>query len=671
MPYTFRLERVGALRVSEVLRQTNLSDVEFHEDAETPQSDQWPLGLSLLYRKSVSVRRVQVNYSPELLTIEVFTASSMDDFDLAVRLAASVAACTGALIEDDNSPRKMDLDSFLEERDPDWTARMSYQGFAKFLNELIQVSEQRPGFSLVINGVNRPFTVGPRTLAALLDKPESAQAELYARVRRLNYIDEFEPEVFSAAFLSMGITLVSGEEKKVVLMTYPEGCRGLLNREADYIAIFGSDNQHVEIPTDRLIQRLESSLEWLDENYFIAPVLDNQILDSLIDEFKGSSFSYKEIPKISSAPPIDKLRIVLRKESQRTGISRIELEGICSILCVEEDGGVVRGITQEEVALLGRSLDDLFTIASANSARDALSSAGMHISEISFEVSQGQEVRIFGPTSDPFGSTIALNLERVSKFRFVGKHGSLVTLPTASSCYILPLEGSFSLDGVPGFRSFCMNSITGDEKPLVPFIYWYHGNFGYRRLQTIGEREIELPKQLQLLLAGQEAEEEGIGRPIGPIPRSLEGFSDTELHALMIAPVLVFFLVAAADGRVDSKEQASFSSTLTGDLTHQPLFFQEVVSLTLLNLGRCMEIVAAMAREGSLIELAGASFKVGIKAVAARHSRSTADNFKDALIELGEQIAGASGGILGIFGARISKNERAVLNTLRMLFEGI
>jgi hypothetical protein len=138
--------------------------------------------------------------------------------------------------------------------------------------------------------------------------------------------------------------------------------------------------------------------------------------------------------------------------------------------------------------------------------------------------------------------------------------------------------------------------------------------------------------------------------------------SQEVLQHLAKAPALVFLLVAAADGNVDKKEIRQFQEILQ-DPAYQPLFaaMQESKSSVL-------ELLAAIqsSERSPIDELA---ILRGI--LESLIPEDAATLYKVMLLKLAKSIAEASGGFLGVFGSKISKEEKfaiaAIANALGLL----
>ena len=139
-------------------------------------------------------------------------------------------------------------------------------------------------------------------------------------------------------------------------------------------------------------------------------------------------------------------------------------------------------------------------------------------------------------------------------------------------------------------------------------------------------------------------------------------FSDEEYAALKKAPFLIFFLVAASDGKIDQKEATMFFKILSNpELLRNKLLNRIITNV----INEIPATLAAMAQQGLdyIAELHE------LRQIAERRlPPDQAQEFKLSLLLLGKEIASASGGFLG-FGAKISKSEMAALTAIALCLD--
>lgn len=134
-----------------------------------------------------------------------------------------------------------------------------------------------------------------------------------------------------------------------------------------------------------------------------------------------------------------------------------------------------------------------------------------------------------------------------------------------------------------------------------------------------------------------------------------------ELQILAYAPMSVFCMVAAADGNIDKKEIEAFRQELLKGLqTDSEILIRVTVG--------AMEgfeemIMKLLNQEENILEKLMEARVI----LDNRLPPEESDKFKASLIGLGEAVASASGGFLGIFGSKIDKNEKKALSVLSKL----
>ncbi|AJQ95462.1 hypothetical protein [Gynuella sunshinyii] len=136
-------------------------------------------------------------------------------------------------------------------------------------------------------------------------------------------------------------------------------------------------------------------------------------------------------------------------------------------------------------------------------------------------------------------------------------------------------------------------------------------------------------------------------------------FSSDDFETLKQSVFLIFFLVAAADGKVDKKELIAFIKLLSDP---------EKITNTLLNrivtnvINDVPTIISEMAKKKlDYIEELGKLKKI----IDNNLSAEEANSFKISLFLVGREIAEASGGFFG-FGSKISKEEKGALAAIAL-----
>jgi hypothetical protein len=139
-------------------------------------------------------------------------------------------------------------------------------------------------------------------------------------------------------------------------------------------------------------------------------------------------------------------------------------------------------------------------------------------------------------------------------------------------------------------------------------------------------------------------------------------FSQQEFESLKQSPFLIFFLVAAADGKVDKKELIEFVKLLAEpEKFNNPLLNRIITNV----INDIPSAIASMAQQQiDYIDELGKLKTI----IDNKLSSEEANAFKVALLLVGKGIAEASGGFLG-FGSKISKEEKIALAAIALCLE--
>jgi len=138
-------------------------------------------------------------------------------------------------------------------------------------------------------------------------------------------------------------------------------------------------------------------------------------------------------------------------------------------------------------------------------------------------------------------------------------------------------------------------------------------------------------------------------------------FSEEQWRNLVYSPIVVFALVASADGSIDKKEVLSFQQQLIQGLIVDNPLMQQLMIDVIPNLETLMkDVLECRADPKNILEEITA-------AVDAKLSIEDAMQFKLSLLHIGKTIAESSGGILGMFGSKISKEEKQALAALTII----
>ncbi|OUS23722.1 hypothetical protein A9Q99_27180 [Gammaproteobacteria bacterium 45_16_T64] len=136
-----------------------------------------------------------------------------------------------------------------------------------------------------------------------------------------------------------------------------------------------------------------------------------------------------------------------------------------------------------------------------------------------------------------------------------------------------------------------------------------------------------------------------------------ERFTEEEWQSLLYAPLMIFNIVAGADGRIDQKEAQEFKNLLVEGLLSDIELMKLVMNELLQDLeGLTSKVFSGEMDPNDCME----SIR---RAVDVELNEEEALAFKLALLTIGKKIAQASGGFLGM-GSKICLSEKQAMARL-------
>lgn len=204
---------------------------------------------------------------------------------------------------------------------------------------------------------------------------------------------------------------------------------------------------------------------------------------------------------------------------------------------------------------------------------------------------------------------------------------------------------------------------------LIPYRHAKHPDgFAVHRLKLTALEGIEqdlVSGLMQAFVAGLESHEQGAriwrdqyvdqpGVSTGFHGEENTEFTPEEFETLKRSLLLIFFVVAGSDGKVDKREFTTFIKALTDVERFGSALFNRVVTNIIANIPALAAAIVAE-RPDYLAE-----FQRVKDIVDAKLPAEEGLEFKVALLKVGHEIASSSGGFLG-FGSKISKQEKAAL----------
>jgi hypothetical protein len=242
------------------------------EDSVEPESG-WPDGYAYLYIDQLSVRPIETSYENDTFSARVFSNSSPEDYELAIKLVTHIARANQSVIEPEDN-EAMDVERFLEVYDSNWINEHC-QNMLQMLISMYKKERQ----TLTMSGTVRELKAGPRFFDQLLLNPESAFEQFNSRFRLLNYLEEH-------CYVANGIRLRNkAGDRETVISVYGPDVPTALSDSVDSISIrTGDDDYYVSI--DQLADTLGSKAKWLSENVLLAPAMVGDEWQEMTDALK-------------------------------------------------------------------------------------------------------------------------------------------------------------------------------------------------------------------------------------------------------------------------------------------------------------------------------------------------------------------------------------------------
>lgn len=146
-----------------------------------------------------------------------------------------------------------------------------------------------------------------------------------------------------------------------------------------------------------------------------------------------------------------------------------------------------------------------------------------------------------------------------------------------------------------------------------------------------------------------------------------QGDQDNQLGAVLIsAPFAALMMIAGSDGKIDDKElKAAFNAMVAyiksekNDKTVRAIF------------ASCIQESDGVMKQVLDNPIGPLALLVQVRSAMEHHlDRPTQARFIKAIMDVATAAASATGGLLGMFGSKISKDEQQALDLLRALLEG-
>jgi len=195
-----------------------------------------------------------------------------------------------------------------------------------------------------------------------------------------------------------------------------------------------------------------------------------------------------------------------------------------------------------------------------------------------------------------------------------------------------------------------LEAIGGTDLKASPFS-WVQSRLADGTAEALASRFSSLKQQLPATTSTPKpAMRLNIKRPATAAAAGAETSAE-DMKTLTRSPLLVFMLVAAADGKVDKKEMEGFQKVVMQVMATATPLLRDAMSRLLPQLD---EHLQALRNVDPVEELER------LTAILDSQHPQEARQFKEDLMGVAVQIAESSGGFLG-FGSKISKDEKAAI----------
>ncbi len=286
MSQSFYLPEAYHQSVKQAFSQTGFADIEFVEGFATAVDDRWPEDFTYLYRNRVSSRPIEVEKMGDGLNIRIFSHSSLADYELALKLVASLMQLNGNQVHPEgNDP--MNLDTFRRTYDLDW-CQSQIESLNGMLLDMVANNPQSP---MKLSGINTEMEIGQRMFVQLSRDTSGEKNNLDKSFYWLNYYSQ--EDVYIVPLIVLGEE--NGGPRRVRVAVYGENVRSLipdrgtvvrLSSEAD----LGNKGASEEtcLTLDDVADLLGDKALWVTENLLLLEPVTGQEWADLMDKAKAS-----------------------------------------------------------------------------------------------------------------------------------------------------------------------------------------------------------------------------------------------------------------------------------------------------------------------------------------------------------------------------------------------
>ena len=314
MSYSFHLNNARKLKFSDIAAQAGLGDMKFVEGYPKPEDDRWPHGFTYVYRNKVTARTLEVEYDGDHFQVCVFTASSSDDYDMAIKLAAAVAKISKARITPEDQ-ETMNLADFEQQFDAQWVQTHSNRAlnavFDMFGNSLEKKHQ--------VSGVTGLMTIGPKIYQQVTQDPDNLADAFFYRLKKLNFL-RGEGIHQSLLVVADGQT----HDTRVRQTSYEQGTETLLYDLNSVVGLTVNETSMIKIGLSTLAELLPGQALWLSEELLLAPALDAEKWQALLQQAEAVALT--DMSDYSYDPDNDIYKEEYEAIAPRDGLTAEELE---------------------------------------------------------------------------------------------------------------------------------------------------------------------------------------------------------------------------------------------------------------------------------------------------------------------------------------------------------
>ncbi len=276
MSHSFYVHDVGNLNYAEVIQAMDVDNLVFAEAELIGTPDDWPSGYMHFYIDDLSCRGVEVSFENGTFQVRIMSASSPDDYGLALKIITTVAGMKSKKIEPEDGP-VMALADFEEAYGEAWARQHSSDTLGMVVG--LYSRENSP---ITLSGARRNLNAGPHFFAPLLADPESLTDNFFKRFRRLQYIDKED------VFVASVITMNSKEAPEMIAKTavLGEGVPTVISTEADLVSVRCNNEEYIHVTLNDLIGAIVGEVEWLSDDLFLTKPYSGPEFGALIKKIE-------------------------------------------------------------------------------------------------------------------------------------------------------------------------------------------------------------------------------------------------------------------------------------------------------------------------------------------------------------------------------------------------